>query len=163
MNIQEPADPLPPLAVEFSVNSGDSPFARDELASLEDLSKFVLMKEGARGEWVIAVALIDDAALQDLHHTYLDDDSPTDVMTFPLDEVVDTPKGGDIAVSIDHARSRAAEWGFTPIEEIRFLVVHGLLHLLGWRDESEDQRARMLEHQATLLEQFQTAGLMSTP
>jgi rRNA maturation RNase YbeY len=149
---------MPPLAVEFSVSSGDAQFAADELAGLEELSTFVLAQEDARGEWTIAVALIGDAELQQLHHTYMGEDSPTDVMTFPLEEGVGTQQGGDIAISVDHARTRAAEWGLTPIEEIRFLVVHGLLHLLGWQDDSEEKRARMLEHQSTLLEQFGRAG-----
>jgi rRNA maturation RNase YbeY len=45
-------------------------------------------------------------------------------------------------------------WGHSPEEEIAFLVVHGLLHLVGWRDDTEEQRERMLRRQHDLIDRW---------
>jgi rRNA maturation RNase YbeY len=78
-------------------------------------------------------------------------DTPTDIMTFPADESAGENQGGELAISVDHAMNQAAEWGLSPGEEIAFLTVHGLLHLLGWRDDTNEQRQSMLERQHDLL------------
>jgi probable rRNA maturation factor len=61
-------------------------------------------------------------------------------MTFPGED-----QGGELVISVDHARTQAAAWGLTPAGEIRFLVVHGLLHLLGY-DHGEEMEARERAH-----------------
>jgi rRNA maturation RNase YbeY len=59
-----------------------------------------------------------------------------------------------LVISIDHALTQGAAWGHSPEEEIAFLVVHGLLHLAGWRDDTEKQRARMLARQHDLIDRW---------
>lgn len=141
-----------PLAVDVSLVAEEPlPDAVDR-DTLERLARFVLQREGAAGPWEITVALVGDAQLQALHRDYMGIDAPTDIMTFPLDGGGESPIGGDLVISLDHARSRSAEFGLSPAEEIRFLVAHGLLHLLGWRDETEDDRRRMLGRQQELIE-----------
>ena len=81
-------------------------------------------------------------------------DTPTDIMTFPADESSGETQGGELVISVDHALTQAVAWGFTPEEEIAFLVVHGLLHLCGWRDDTDEQRARMLERQHVLIDRW---------
>ncbi len=81
-------------------------------------------------------------------------DTPTDVMTFPADGEAGGAGGGDVVVSVERAADQAADFGQTPAEEIRFLVVHGLLHLCGWDDATTERRSRMLDRQAELLEAF---------
>lgn len=120
---------------------------------LRSLAEIVLLVEGAVGSWEIAVALVDDARLQALHRDFMGIDTPTDVMTFPYDES-GSAGGGDLVISVDHARTQAAAWGMSPADEVRFLVVHGLLHLLGWRDEVEGDRERMLGRQAELFNRW---------
>ena len=121
---------------------------------LEALAAFVLSSEGATGYWEITVALVDDARLQSLHRDFMGIDTPTDIMTFPADESAGENQGGELAISVDHARTQAVEWGFSPGEEVAFLTVHGLLHLLGWRDESIEQRQSMLERQHALIDRW---------
>ncbi|MFT4036586.1 MAG: rRNA maturation RNase YbeY [Thermomicrobiales bacterium] len=128
------------------LSEATAPVIEAELASL---AQFVLAAEGATGPWEIVTALVSDAELQALHARFMDVDEPTDIMTFPYG---DDLQGGDLAISIDHAISRAAEWNHAPDEELRFLVVHGVLHLLGWRDETPEQRAAMLERQTALIQ-----------
>ena len=128
-----------------------------DLDALRDLVGFVLRSEGVTGSWAVAVVLTDDERLRALHRDYLGVDAPTDVMTFPLGEAApgsSAAGGGDVVVSVERAQEQAAEFGNTPAQEVCFLVVHGLLHLCGWDDATDDERARMLERQAALLAAF---------
>jgi probable rRNA maturation factor len=125
--------------------------ASDEL---ESLAEFILAAEGATGDWEITVALVDDIRLQTLHRDFMGIDTPTDIMTFPSDESAGDTQGGELAISVDHAMTQAAAWGHSPQEEIAFLVVHGLLHLAGWRDDTEEQRQRMLGRQQDLVDRW---------
>ncbi len=121
---------------------------------LESLTAFVLSAEGATGSWEITVALVDDARLQSLHRDFMGIDTPTDIMTFPADESAGEIQGGELVISVDHAMTQAGAWGFSPEDEIAFLVVHGLLHLTGWRDDTEEQRERMLARQEDLIDRW---------
>ncbi len=103
------------------------------------------------GNWEVTVILVDDERLQALHRDFMGIDAPTDIMTFPLAESGMEPFGGELVISVDHAATQADAWGLAPADEIRFLVIHGLLHLLGWRDDSAASRQSMLERQRTLL------------
>lgn len=131
-----------------------------DLSGLERLIRFVLEAEGSRGSWAVAVVLTDDERLQLLHRDFMGIDARTDVMTFPVvdeDAPPSADRGGDVVVSVERAAAQAEEFGQTPAEEVRFLVVHGLLHLCGWDDASDAARDRMLERQATLVAAFDAA------
>jgi probable rRNA maturation factor len=125
---------------------------------LESLAVFVLSTVGATGSWQVTVALVDDARLQSLHREFMGIDTPTDVMTFPVDESPGEIQGGELVISVDHAVTQASAWGLSPDEEIAFLVVHGLLHLCGWRDDADEQRQRMLDRQRELIGWWQQRG-----
>jgi probable rRNA maturation factor len=125
---------------------------------LESLAVFVLSTEGATGSWEVTVALVDDARLQSLHREFMGIDTPTDIMTFPVDESPGEIQGGELVISVDHAVTQASAWGLSPDEEIAFLVVHGLLHLCGWRDDADEQRQRMLDRQRELIGWWQQRG-----
>jgi probable rRNA maturation factor len=142
------------LDLSFSlVANAESPpgVASDEL---ESLAAFVLDAEGATGIWEITVALVDDARLQALHRDFMGIDMPTDIMTFPAGDSADEAHGGELAISVDHAMTQGVAWGHSPEEEIAFLVVHGLLHLAGWRDDTDEQRQRMLARQHDLIDRW---------
>lgn len=132
------------------------PFAIDP-ERMAGITRFVLEQQDASGQWTIVVAAVSDDHLQGLHLDFMGIDEPTDVMTFPISES-GGEQGGDIAISLDHALARGVEWGNAPAEEIEFLLAHGLLHLLGWRDEDEAQRTAMLKRQTELLQAFQAVG-----
>ena len=142
----------PPLALGFSLISEAEPPHEIESDDLEALTAFVLASEGATGSWEVTVALVGDDHLQELHRDFMGIDTPTDIMTFPSSEGDDEPCGGELVISVDHVRTQAGAWGLSPAAELRFLVTHGLLHLLGWRDDSDEQRRTMLERQQRLLD-----------
>jgi probable rRNA maturation factor len=126
-------------------------------ADLDRLLSFGLTAEGASGAWRIELVLADDALLRRLHHEFMGLDSATDIMTFPdVDESgPEGPvSGGQIYISIERAAEQAAEFGQTVADEVRFLVLHGVLHLRGWDDDTEAKRDVMLARQADLLREF---------
>lgn len=137
-----------PLSLDLSLVSDAAAGDLADEAQLRALAGSILAAEGAVGAWEIVVALVSDDELQSLHRQFMGIDEPTDIMTFPYG---DESPGGDLAISADHARARAVEWGNSPAEEILFLVAHGVLHLLGWNDTSPARRDAMLQRQTELV------------
>ena len=140
--------------LDFDVISDEAPISVDH-AAFEALCRYVLLAMGQAGRWVVAVALVSDHSLRQLHAQFMDDDSVTDVMTFPAG--VPGQEGGDIVISVDRAAEQGPEHGFTTDQEVRFLFVHGLLHLCGWNDQTPIDRERMLAQQTKLIELFDRA------
>jgi len=105
----------------------------------------------------ITIVLTDDAQLHELNRDYLGVDAPTDVLSFPASEL-DPETGstylGDILISIPRAVQQAQAAGH-PIEaEVQLLVVHGVLHLLGYDHAEADEKARMWAEQSKVLERL---------
>lgn len=143
-----------PVELSFSLVTESKVPEGIEGDDLERLTDFVLASEHAVGTWEITVALVGDGRLQELHRDFMGIDTPTDIMTFPSSEGDNGTHGGELVISVDHARTQAGEWGLSPADEIRFLVAHGLLHLLGWRDDTDEQRLMMLRRQERLFDEW---------
>jgi probable rRNA maturation factor len=106
----------------------------------------------------IAVVISDDQALQALNRRYRDVDAPTDVLAFPNEGrgpfvgAAGQPRYiGDVIISYPRAAGQAAEAGHSTQAELMLLVVHGVLHLLGYDDQEEPERVRMWEVQEAIL------------
>ena len=101
--------------------------------------------------------MTDDAAIRELNRDYRESDRPTDVLSFPLAEpgsIHDPERAvflGEIYVSLETARAqaRAARRPFS--REVAHLVIHGLLHLLGYDHRTRAERRRMAALEARLL------------
>ena len=76
----------------------------------------------------------NDRALQQLNRDFLGHDEPTDVLSFPSGE---TAALGDLAISVQRAAAQAAEWDHSLGDELHILLLHGVLHLLGYDHESD--------------------------
>jgi probable rRNA maturation factor len=79
--------------------------------------------------------LTNDAALRDLNRRFLGHDYATDVLSFPSNDA--DGHLGELAISLERARAQAIEFGHSLVEEIRTLMLHGLLHLMGMDHESD--------------------------
>ena len=136
---------------------------------LRELVAYALAEEGVAGPVALSVVLVDDATIHDLNRRFLGHDEPTDVITFALDGggggagaggfvVPEGARGGaglgEIYVSCERAAAQSGEWGGSPEREARFLVLHGVLHLLGWDDATAEGRRRMLDRQEAILTGF---------
>ena len=92
-------------------------------------------------EGELSIAFVNDAEIAKVHADFMDDPSPTDVITFPAE--TEMKSAGEIIVSVDHARNRAAELGEPFSRELSLYLIHGWLHLAGYNDSKESDRAKM--------------------
>jgi probable rRNA maturation factor len=107
----------------------------------------------------VAVVITDDAGIQELNHDFLGIDAPTDVLSFSAQEeaegFVAAPEEesylGDVIVSYPRAVAQADEAGHPVEQELALLIVHGVLHLLGYDHTEEEERALMWARQETIL------------
>ncbi len=106
----------------------------------------------------VTVLIVGVDEICNLHERFMDDPGPTDVITFPSGDTRAGVVDGDIAICLDVARSQAAAAGHDWRDEIVFLAVHGLLHLVGWDDQNDDARRAMLDRQAQLIALARTMG-----
>ncbi|MCC6064082.1 MAG: rRNA maturation RNase YbeY [Thermocrinis sp.] len=84
----------------------------------------------------LSIALVSDAQIKRLNKLYRNKDKPTDVLSFPIGEKVeDWLILGDVVISVDTAKRQAQELGHSLEEELKRLLVHGLVHLLGYDHE----------------------------
>jgi len=116
-------------------------------ASLCRLLARVLDDEGVDRARMLEVALLRDARVAELNARYRGRCGPTDVLAFPVDArgwPREEPRPlGEVVVSVDRACAQAAERRIAAGDELARLLVHGLLHLLGYRDGAANERARM--------------------
>jgi probable rRNA maturation factor len=109
-----------------------------EKPKLRRTVKFLLERLNC-GNKEVCVSLVDDAEIQQLNSLYLGKDKPTNVLSFSLQEGefsgINPDILGDIVISVETAIRDAAKSGLTSSEEIDFLIIHGLLHLLGYNHE----------------------------
>ena len=107
-------------------------------------------------ETELSIVLCDDAFIRPLNRDYREKDSPTDVLSFAQREGAvafeDDPVLGDVIISVETAARQAAERGITLLQELRVLLCHGLLHLLGYDHLTEDERAEMEAEERALLQ-----------
>jgi len=92
-------------------------------------------------EGELSIALLDDSVLANLHRAFLDDPSPTDVITFPGDP--EDELAGEICVSVDQAAQMAVCHNQTFARELTLYLVHGWLHLAGLDDRHDKDRQVM--------------------
>ncbi|MGH2685797.1 MAG: rRNA maturation RNase YbeY [Actinomycetota bacterium] len=106
---------------------------------LIDLARRTLAEEGVGGV-ELAVSLVDSKEMSALHERYMGERVPTDVLSFTMDE-----EGllGDVIICPEVARSQNEDLD----AELRLLLVHGILHLLGYDHDREDERRAMWERQ----------------
>jgi rRNA maturation RNase YbeY len=100
-----------------------------------------IAREGFRAG-VINFIFCSDSYLHDMNIKHLGHDSFTDIITFDLSERPEEITG-DIFISIDRARENAGSYGSSMQNEVRRLLVHGILHLCGYGDKSDAEKQAM--------------------
>lgn len=94
----------------------------------------------------LSVLLTDDGEIHRLNREHRQKDKPTDVLAFAMDESVPDPAGilGDVVISLDTAERQARSRRRPLIEEVRFLLAHGLLHLVGYDHAEPGEKREMV-------------------
>jgi probable rRNA maturation factor len=135
-------------------------------ASIASVARFALdaMQVSPAAELCVTAVAMD--AMAELHERWMDEPGPTDVMSFPMDELVgesrrhDAPDLGpallgDVVLCPEFARRQARTAGHSLADELALLTVHGVLHLLGYDHAEPEQEQEMFGLQAKLLAQWQ--------
>lgn len=130
-----------------------------DLDRLHRLAAFLLDDLRLDAGCELSVLLVDEPRMADLHVTWMREPGPTDVLSFPMDELREPAPGepapsgtlGDIVLCPAVAARQAAERGRTTDDELAFLVVHGTLHLLGHDHADDAEREAMWARQDSLL------------
>lgn len=118
---------------------------------LAGLARFAMDRLRIHPEAELSILLVDEETMASYHEKFMDLPGPTDVLSFPMDELRapgdgdEPPNGvlGDIVLCPTVTARQAAENGRTPDGEAEYLLIHGLLHLLG-HDHAEPEEKRVM-------------------
>lgn len=132
---------------------------------LQRLTDFNLAQLHVSADAEVAIVLVDEGAMEALHVQWMDEPGPTDVLSFPMDELRPgtedrpTPAGllGDIVLCPQVAEAQAQSAGHTLMDELILLTTHGLLHLLGYDHAEPDEEREMFGLQKELIQGFARA------
>ncbi|MGZ4589334.1 MAG: rRNA maturation RNase YbeY [Actinomycetes bacterium] len=147
------------MTIEVNDESGEMVDA----PRLADLSRFVLERLRIHPLAELSVLAVDTATMTTLHEKWMDEPGPTDVLSFPMDELRpgtddrDPEPGllGDVVLCPAVAREQAAKAGHSTDDELDLLCTHGILHLLGYDHAEPDEEQQMFGLQRELLTAWQ--------
>jgi len=149
--------------MQISVLSHREPEPLD-FGAFERLAAFVLDREDAPDAIELSIALVDIDEMTELNARYRGKQGPTDVLSFPCDDpcaVVAEGEPvalGDVVIAPSVAEEQAAELGHTVEVELNLLLVHGVLHLLGYDHESDEDASAMQARERVLLDAWAAAS-----
>jgi probable rRNA maturation factor len=149
------------MTVDINNESGleaDSP-------GLVRLATFALDQLRIHPQAELSILLVDEATMSAYHLKYMGEEGPTDVLSFPMDELrppadgEEPPEGllGDIVLCPEVTNAQAAAHGRTPQEESEYLLVHGILHLLGFDHADPAEKADMFGLKDTIIAAWEVA------
>ena len=128
---------------------------------LVGIARYVLGEMGIHPMAELSILLVDTAAMEQLHIQWMDEPGPTDVLSFPMDELRPARAEddnepvpgllGDVVLCPEVAERQAKDAGHATAEELRLLTTHGILHLLGYDHAEPEEEAEMFGLQKQLL------------
>ena len=156
----------------MNVDVLDESGAGVDVVALTRLCRFVMRRMRLHPATELTVRLVDVATITTLNEKWMESTGPTDVLSFPMDELTpgrndgggvdddDQPSGylGDIALCPQVAAQQAPAAGHSTDDEISLLTVHGILHLLGYDHASPEEHGEMFRIQGRLLLEWQRGG-----
>lgn len=134
---------------EIEFNNAQSLVPVDTI-QLEDRLREALQRQGLTSA-TLSIALVDDATIHTVNRDHLQHDYPTDVISF-LYEDDKCSLDGELVVSVETAIREAADYGWSPENELMLYLVHGLLHLCGFDDQTGQQREEMRAQERAILQ-----------
>lgn len=139
----------------MSIEVGNETDADIRLREVEELAAHVLEAMGVNPAAEVGIRFVDEQAMSELHVRWMDLPGPTDVMSFPMDELEpgDDAEGvlGDIVICPSVAAEQAAAAGHSLSDEVLLLATHGLLHLMGYDHAEPEEKEEMFGLQRHLL------------
>jgi len=145
------------MSIHLSISDDLPTSGEPDLANsaiLERAASETLRYAGASDQVELTIAIQGDEALAGLNQQYLGIDAPTDVLSFSANEI-DPDSGarylGDVLISFPRAQAQAAAGGHATLDELQLLIVHGVLHLLGYDHAEPPEKEAMWAAQAEIL------------
>lgn len=137
-----------------------------DVESIARQARFVLDRLRIHPGAELSVVFVDVATMTDLHVRWMDEPGPTDVLSFPMDELTpprddeQPPEGllGDVVICPEVAQRQAEQADHEVRLELGVLLTHGILHLLGYDHADPDDERLMFGLQRRLLGEWQTEG-----
>lgn len=102
----------------------------------------------------------DNLFITELNRQYFKKDVPTDVISFPMADQTEPAYLGEVVVSVEEAVSTAKELNLNWQRELLLYLIHGILHLIGFKDTKASQRQKMEKKQKEVLDQFKEVALI---
>ena len=149
------AESAPPLELDLRFHVRRKSGAKPDRRRLKAACEAALAGEGVSGPVILTITLVDDDEIRMINQQHRNIDKATDVLSFPLIDEADTfalPPGaprelGDVVVSYPRAVAQAEEYGHSVERELAYLIVHGVLHIMGHDHEVPDEQAVMRERE----------------
>lgn len=146
----------------MSIFLADEQTTQVDLPGLRALAELILREEGYHDDSEVTLLFVTEPEMASYNRRFLDRDSPTDVLAFPVEELLpgvvpdSDPQGpplmlGDVIIAPAYVRRQADEHGVTFDSEMALMVTHGVLHLLGYDHTTDDEAERMEERERQLL------------
>ncbi|WP_070120632.1 rRNA maturation RNase YbeY [Bacillus marinisedimentorum] len=150
------------LTIDFADETGN--VKEEHIAELEKLLNKAAEVENVKDEAELSVTFVDNDVIQQINRDYRGKDSPTDVISFAMEEMGQDEMEihgeglpyvlGDIIISIPKTIEQAESYGHSFMRELGFLTVHGFLHLLGYDHMAHEDEKVMFEKQKEILEAY---------
>ena len=113
----------------------------------QEINSVLKFLDSAESE--VSVLIVDDEEIAEINHQYLDRNWPTNVIAFSMREgdfgEINPHVLGDIIISVDTALRDARQGGLSFEDEFVYLIIHGLLHLLGYDHETSEEDAKIMQ------------------
>ncbi len=133
-----------------------------ETSGLRNLAELVVSEEGYPETTEVAILLVSEEEIAGYNRRFLDRDGPTDVLAFPVETLIPgvvpdlDPHGppliaGDVIIAPAYVHRQAESFDVTPEEEMALMVTHGILHLLGYDHENDEDAEHMEQRERDLL------------
>jgi probable rRNA maturation factor len=133
-----------------------------DLKSVREVAEYVIEQLKLHPTVDLGIIFVNEKPMTDLHIQWMDEPGPTDVLSFPMDELRPgaedgpMPEGvlGDVVICPQVAKLQADAAGHGVMDEVHLLLTHGILHLLGFDHAEPDEEREMFKLQKALLEGF---------
>lgn len=137
---------------------------------LRQVTRAVLKAEKSSHDVEMGLIITGRERIRELNRHYLDEDAPTDVLSFPMIEYTgegedfinppdETVGLGDVIISYPQAEKQAIERGYPARKEIALLIIHGTLHLLGYDHDILSRKRKMRQREAAILKTIEESLL----
>lgn len=125
--------------------SEDTTFKPKQKSAIRQWIEGCISAEGFKAK-ELNMIFCSDAYLLEMNRAYLNHDTYTDIITFDHSEE-EKEIIGDLFISIDRIRENAAKFGVSEVDELHRVIIHGILHLLGYGDKSKQAKAQMRDRE----------------